>query len=448
MTMNVQSSADQFGNRTGFDDDLYDIMQPKEGRFVIVVLGFVILFFIVWASITRLDEVTRSDGRVIPSSNTQTIDSSAAGTVSELLVRVGQSVDEGQLLVRMDDTLSTSELGQLEASWYALRAQQIRLEIEFNGGAPEDFVCPEDVIELAPDTCASEHQLTEARLNALNDRQEIASQRVTQRERLLAEAEALITTYEEGVANATRQLELIRPNVRDGVLPQTDLLTAESRASEQRGQLAAARESAEGARAAIAEAEAERRGILSAFREESLTLLNEVNEQVEVIDETLRGASDRVLRTEIRSPVSGTVNSIAITTLGTYVSPGEPLLTIVPRDDALLIEARVEPSDIAFIRSGQEANVKVTAYDFTIYGGLDAVVTYVSPDSVYDAERDQTYFVVHLESEQAFLESRGEELPISPGMIAQAEIITGRKSILDYLLKPVTRAWGRALRER
>jgi adhesin transport system membrane fusion protein len=446
--MTDQALAQEPANRTGFDDDLYDIMQPKEGRVVIVVLGVAILFFLLWAGLTKLDEVTRSEGRVIPSSNTQTVDTSTAGTVSELLVRVGQSVEAGQVLVRLDDTLSSSDLGQLESQWYALRAQKVRLEIQYNGGSPEDFVCPTDVLEQAPETCANERQLTEARLTALHDRQESASQQVTQRERQLAEANARIATYEEGVSLASRQRNLIRPMVEDSVLPQTDLLEAERAFSEQRGLLVAAREAAESARAAVAEAEAELRGILSSFREESLTQLQEVNGELDVIGETLRGATDRVQRAEIRSPVSGTVNSIAITTLGTYVAPGDTLLTIVPRDDALVIEARVQPSDIAFIRRGQQASVKITAYDFAIYGGLDAEVTYVSSDSVFDPERDETYFVVHLEGDQAYLESRGEQLPISPGMVAQAEIITGRKSVLDYLLKPVTRAWGRALHER
>jgi len=143
-----------------------------------------------------------------------------------------------------------------------------------------------------------------------------------------------------------------------------------------------------------------------------------------------------------------TVNAIAVTTLGSYVNPGEEILSVVPRDDTLLIEARIRPSDIAFIRPGQEANIKVTAYDFAIYGGLDGVVTFVSSDSVYDAERDETYFLVQLETPVAYLERGGERFPISPGMVTQAEIITGRKSVMDYLLKPVTRAWSQALRER
>ena len=446
--MSEQALPQTTTNPTGFDDELYDIMQPKEGRLVIVVLGLAILFFLLWAGLTKLDEVTRAEGRVIPSSNTQTIDTSTQGTVSELLVRVGESVEAGQLLVRLDDTISSSDLGELEAQWYTLRAQRVRLNIEYNGGAAEDFVCPADVLEAAPDTCQSEHQLTEARLAAFRDREEIVTQQLTQRQAQLAEAEARIETYEEGLSLAQQQRNTIRPLVNDNVLPQTELLAAERDVSEQRGQLAAAQQALISATAAVAEAESELRGILSSFREESLTQLNEVNERIGVIGETLRGATDRVARAEIRSPVSGTVNSINITTLGTYVAPGDTLLTIVPRDDALVIEARVQPSDIAFIRQGQEGNVKITAYDFAIYGGLDAVVTYVSPDSVFDREREQTYFVVHLEASQSYLESRGEQLPISPGMVAQAEIITGRKSVLDYLLKPVTRAWGRALRER
>jgi len=446
--MSSEALTPDVPNRTAFDDELYDIMQPKEGRTVIVVLGGAILFFLLWAGITKLDEVTRADGRVIPSSNTQTIDTSTPGTVSEILVRVGETVEAGELLLRLDDVLSSSDLGQLESQWYSYRAQKVRLELEYDGGAPSDFVCPADVLENAPEACANEGQLTQARLTALQDRQESAAQQVTQRERQLGEANARIQTYEEGLSLATRQMNLIRPMVNDAVLPQTDLLEAERVVSEQRGLLAASREAAASLVAAVAQAESEYREVGSRFREESLSQLNEINQQIGVIGETLRGATDRVMRAEIRSPVSGTVNSVAITTLGTYVAPGDTLLTIVPRDDTLVIEARVQPNDIAFIRMGQPANVKVTAYDFSIYGGLDAVVTYVSPDSVYDAERDMTYFVVHLEGGQAYLESRGEQLPISPGMVAQAEIITGRKSILDYLLKPVTRAWGRALRER
>jgi len=446
--MSEQALPPSAANPTGFDDELYDIMQPKEGRVVITVLGGAILFFLLWAGFTQLDEMTRAEGRVIPSSNTQTVDTSTAGTVAEMMVRVGQTVEAGQVLVRLDDTLSSSDQGQLEARWYSLRAQKVRLEIEYNGGAPEDFVCPDDITEHAPDVCENERRLTEARLNALNDRQESANQLVSQRQGQLAEANARIDTYQEGLSLAQRQLNLVRPMANDNVLPQTDLLAAEQNVSEQRGLLAAAQQAAQSADAAVAEAQSQLRGILSSFREDSLTSLNDVNEQIGVVGETLRGATDRVQRAEIRSPVAGTVNSIAITTLGTYVAPGDTLLTIVPRDDALVIEARVRPSDIAFIRQGQPASVKITAYDFTIYGGLDAEVTYVSPDSVFDPERQETYFVVHLEADQTYLESHGEQLPISPGMVAQAEIITGRKSILDYLLKPVTRAWGRALHER
>lgn len=436
-------------DETRLDDDFFDVTQPREGRFVIIALLACLIVFVLFACTTRLDEVTRAEGRVIPSSNTQSIQSSEPGIVSEMLVRAGESVEAGQVLVRLDDTLSTSDLGQLEAQSRALRAQAVRLQIEYEGGQVEDYVCPEDVMLTNPEVCQTERNLLQARTAAQADRRIIAEQRLIQRQRDLSEANVNISTYREGVSNAQRQLNLIQPMADSGVIPQTQLIDVENTLSQQRGLLAAARQAAQRADAAVTEAEATLSEVTTGYREQVLLTLNEVNEEISVITETLRGAENRVARTEIRSPVNGTVNSISVTTLGAFVQPGEEILSVVPRDDILLVEARVRPSDIAFIRSGQPANVKITAYDATIYGGLDAEVIYVAGDSVYDRERDENYFIVQLETDQAYLESRsGDQYPITPGMITSAEIITGRKTISQYLLKPVTRAFGEALRER
>jgi len=429
-------------------DDYEDIRPPREGRMVILAVGACLLFFILWASFTRLDEVTRGPGRVIPSSSTQSVQSPDPGVVREILVRTGQAVERGEVLVRLDDTLTSADLGELEARSRALRARRARLSVIEAGGSAEDFACPDDIAATAPEVCATHRGLLGADLANIADRTAVAQQRLEQRRRALSEAQARISTYTDGLALAREQLELVRPIVESNVLPRTELLEAERAVNEQRGLRDAAREAAQGAQAAVGEAEAALREIASGFRREALTELNEVSQEIAVIQETLRGAEDRVSRTEIRSPVTGTVNAIAVTTLGSFVSPGEEILSVVPRDDTLLIEARVRPSDIAFIRPGQEANIKVTAYDFATYGGLDAVVTFVSSDSVYDAERDETYFLVQLETPVAFLERGGDAFPISPGMVTQAEIVTGRKSVMDYLLKPVTRAWSQALRER
>lgn len=429
-------------------DDYEDIRPPREGRAVILAVGACLVFFLLWASFTQLDEVTRGAGRVIPSSSTQSVQSPDPGVVREILVRTGQSVERGEVLVRMDDTLTSADLGELEARSRALRARRARLSVIEAQGSEADFVCPEDIAADTPEVCATQRALLAADLENIADRVAIAEQRLEQRRRALSEARARIATYTDGVALAREQLDLVQPMVEANVLPRTELLEAERAANEQRGLLEAAREAAQGAQAAVREAEAELREIASNFRREALIELNEVGQEIAVIQETLRGAEDRVSRTEIRSPVTGTVNAIAVTTLGSYVNPGEEILSVVPRDDTLLIEARIRPSDIAFIRPGQEANIKVTAYDFAIYGGLDGVVTFVSSDSVYDAERDETYFLVQLETPVAYLERGGERFPISPGMVTQAEIITGRKSVMDYLLKPVTRAWSQALRER
>lgn len=452
MNMQIKDEAgpdDASAEEHALDDDFFDVTQPREGRFVILALLACLVVFVLFSCTTKLDEVTRAEGRVIPSSNTQSIQSSEPGIVSEMLVRAGESVEAGQVLVRLDDTLSTSDLGQLEAQSRALQAQAARLQIEYEGGTVEEYVCPEDVMLTDPSLCRTERNLLEARVAAQADRWTIAEQRLIQRERQLSEANSNIATYREGANNAQRQLDLIRPMAETGVIPQTQLIETENALSQQRGLLAASRQAAQGAQAAVTEAEATLSEVTTGYREEVLLTLNDINEEISVINETLRGAANRVARTEIRSPVNGTVNSISVTTLGAFVQPGEEILSVVPRDDILLVEARVRPSDIAFIRAGQEANVKITAYDATIYGGLDAEVIYVAGDSVYDRERDENYFIVQLETNQAYLESRnGSQYPITPGMITSAEIITGRKTISQYLLKPVTRAFGEALRER
>ncbi len=429
-------------------DEFEDIRPPSEGRLVILAIGACFVFFLIWASMTRLDEVTRGDGRVIPSTSTQSVQSPDPGVVREIFVRAGQSVERGEVLVRLDDTLTSADLGELEAQSRALRARRARLAVIEQAGTAEDFACPEDVREIDPDICRTQLGQLEADLANSADQVAIAFERLEQRRRALAEAQTRTVTYTDGLALAREQLDLVRPIVEANVLPRTELLEAERAANEQQGLLQAARESAQAAAAAVREAEAELREIRSAIRRQALTELNEVNREIAVIQETLRGAADRVSRTEIRSPVTGTVNAVAVTTLGSYVNPGEEILSVVPRDDRLLVEARVRPSDIAFIRPGQPANIKITAYDFSIYGGLDGQVTFVASDSVYDAERDETYFIVRLETAESYLERGGEQFAISPGMVTQVEIITGRKSIMDYLLKPVTRAWSQALRER
>ena len=241
---------------------------------------------------------------------------------------------------------------------------------------------------------------------------------------------------------------MLQPLAEKSIVPQTELMTAQRELVDLQGRLAAARQSVSRTSAGVREARAQLSEANLQFRQEALNERSQVAAQIAVNEESIRGAKGRLERSEIRSPVNGIVNDVQVTTVGGFVGPGEKIMQVVPIGDNLLVEARVRPSDIAFIRVDDPANVKVTAYDFSIYGGLQGKVVQISADSIYDEVKQEAYFTVVIETERAFLESAGKELPITPGMICDVEILTGRKSILSYLLKPVMRARSEALTER
>jgi membrane fusion protein, adhesin transport system len=231
-------------------------------------------------------------------------------------------------------------------------------------------------------------------------------------------------------------------------VPQTELLTAQRELVDIRGRLDAARQGISRSAAAIREAQAQVSESQFQYRQDALNERSQINTKIAVNEQTMRGAQGRLNRAEIRSPVNGIVNDVQVTTVGGFLNAGEKIMQIVPMGDKLLIEARVAPGDIAFIKVGDRANVKVTAYDFSIYGGLSGRVAQVSADSIYDEVERQAYFTVIVETDRSYLLKAGKRLPITPGMICDVEIMTGRKSVLSYLLKPVLKAQSEALTER
>ncbi|MEH6715476.1 HlyD family type I secretion periplasmic adaptor subunit [Parasphingorhabdus flavimaris] len=406
----------------------------------ILLIGALGLFlFLVWASLAQVDEITRGQGRVIPSSKVQVVQASDPSTVSDILVRSGEQVKKGQLLARLDDTDSSSELGQIQAENRSLSARAARLGQEGRGTASD---CPPG----AP--CAEEAVLQQTRQAALRSRLSGLSAAIEQRRRDQSEAQATVSSLQSSVKLARDQVNLLQPLAAKSIIPQTELMTAQRELVDLQGRLAAARQSVGRAGAAVREAQAQLSEANLQFRQEALNERSQVAAKIAVNQESIRGAQGRLERSEIRSPVDGIVNDVQITTIGGFVGPGEKIMQVVPIGDKLLIEARVRPSDIAFIRVNDRANVKVTAYDFSIYGGLQGNVVQVSADSIYDEVKQEAYFTVIVETDQAWLQSGGKKLPITPGMICDVEILTGRKSILSYLLKPVLRARSQALTER
>lgn len=408
-------------------------------RKLILVSSVGMLTLLVWSSIAEVDEVTRGMGKVIPSSQAQLVQPAEPSVVADILVRSGELVKQGQLLVRLDDSMAASELGQLQTENERLEARAARLEGEASGSA---MGCE------AGSVCAEEQKLQRARLAATRSREAALSAAVEQRRRDLREAEETAASLQQSARLAQEQVKMLEPLAAQGIVPRTELLTAQRELVDVRGRLAAAQQAAGRASAAIREAQAATQSARLDFQEQALNERSEVTTRIAVNEESIRGASARRSRNELRSPASGIVNNLQITTRGGFVNAGETIMQIVPVGDRLLVEARVSPRDIGFVAVGDPANVKITAYDFATYGGLMGKVVEVSADSIYDEVERESYYRVLVETDRSFIVKGGQKFSIVPGMMTEVEIITGSKSILSYLLKPVARAFDTALSEK
>ncbi|QZD87273.1 HlyD family type I secretion periplasmic adaptor subunit [Qipengyuania psychrotolerans] len=412
-------------------------MSGAKRLIVTAAAGIAILF--AWAAFAQVDQITRGIGKVIPSSKAQLVQPSEAAVVSEILVRNGQSVKKGDLLVRLDDTQSSAALGELETENQRLAARAQRLGSEASGGR----------IGCEPGTaCSEEAQLAQARRATAQARENSLASAVEQRRRDLSEAQATASSLESTLRLAREQVDMLRPLAEKNIVPQTDLLQAQREVVDIQGRLAAARQAAGRSSAAIRQAQADLSQARADFRQQALAERSEITTRMAVNEESIRGASARRDRNELRAPSDGVVNDLQVTTQGGFVNAGELIMQVVPVGDKLLIEARISPADRAFVKVGDNANVKVTAYDFSIYGGLKGRVAQVSADSIFDEVEREAYYAVIIETDRAYIEKGGVQLPIVPGMICDVEILTARRSVLSYLFKPVNRAFDRALTER
>lgn len=439
------SSGKPAARRSAAGDLIRKARELRGPRRVVAVSAACLVIFISWAALARVDEVTRAQGKVIPTSKGQIIQSAEPSTVKAILVKGGQKVRKGELLVQLDDTQSSSQLGQIQAEGSALSARAARLSQESQG---ENFGCPADVQATSPQDCQNEQQLHQIRAEALNSQREAALAAVEQRRRDLAEAQATAASLRNSLALAQKQVDMLTPMAAKSIVPQTELLNAQREVSDLQGKLAAAQEQASRASAGIQEAQAQASGTVFKFRQEALDEANQLNAKLAVNKESSLGAQGKLNQSDLRSPVDGVVNDVQITTVGGFVNAGQKIMEVVPVGEKMLVEARVKPNDIAFVQVGQPALVKITAYDFSIYGGMPGRVVQVAADSIYDEQAKEAYFTVIVETDRSYIDSHGQRLPITPGMVCSADIITGHKSILDYLLKPVLKAKSEALHER
>lgn len=418
---------------------------PRTAWMLILAIVFAAGSGIAWANWAVVEEVTTGSGRVIPSTQLQVMQTLEGGIIREILMKEGDLVNQGQVLMRIDDTGFASRLGELMQRQWSLRAEIARRRAE--AGGDNEIAADEELVREAPDILRSESEVFDARRAKLNDELAILRQQLVQKRQELKELQAREQKLALSLEPLKRELELTTKLKAQRVVPEVELLRLQRQYAELSGDLAIVKASVPRAEAAITEAEARMLNGVTTFKSEARERLVAARGELAVVVESVKAARDRVVRTALRAPVRGVVNKLNVTTIGAVVQPGQQLIEIVPLDDTLLIEAQVRPQDVAFIRPDLDASVKLTAYDYSIFGSLPGKVERISADTITD-ERGESFYRVIVRTDRNYLTANDKKLPIIPGMVATVDVLTGEKTVLDYLLKPVTRVRTEALRER
>ena len=442
--MNSGQSAEQ-GEATRLED-LTTRLRPRTAASLLLwlILAFLIIA-LVWASWAEIDRSIRAPARVVPSSQLQVISNLEGGIVSEILVAPGEQVAAGEALIRLDETLAGAELGSTRSTIAAQNARLARLEAEAGGRAPS-FPAGGNAREA--EQIAIERQLYAARMADYSSMIAAANARVVQAERSVAEAQANYQARQAQRSAAQSELETIRPLVERGIEPRLSLLQLENRVAVSSSEVAAAAQAISRAQAGVAEARASLAQARQDWRSQAGSELAATQAEVSARNAALPALADRARRTVLTAPVAGRVNRVLVSTIGGSAPAGQPLVELVPSDDALVLEARVRPQDIGFVRISQPARIDITAYDSAIYGSLEGEVVTISPDAAEDERSGETYYLVTLRANrQSLTTPAGQQLPIGPGMTASVSLLGDKRSVLSYILTPITRITERAFRE-
>ena len=433
-----------------FLPDAERAFQGQVSRFAYLLTASVVAFFILflfWAGIATLDEVTRGDARVIPSQHVQVIQNLEGGILSEMLVHDGEVVNKGAVLLRIANTGAEAAYRDSRIQSLTLKAMIARLTAESDDKAP---VFPADVVTEAPQIVDRERALYDTQIAQFKTAVSVLDDQLTQRQQDITELKTRQDSVSRSLALAKKERDITAPLVAKGAAAQLDLVKIDQQVSDLEGQLAEAQVALPRAEAARDEAQRRIQEKIDGFHSDARAELNRHEAELQALAQKAFAEKDRVQRTEVRSPVRGIVKDIKVNTIGAAIQPGQDLVEIVPLDDTLLVEAKIRPSDVAFLHPGQDAVIKITAYDFAVYGGIKAKVERISADSIseHDGDRSQTFFRVMLRTDKNYLGTPQHPLPIMPGMTAQVEILTGHRTVLGYLLKPILDAKNNALTER
>jgi len=413
-----------------------------------IILWIAVSFFssaLIWAYFAPLDEITRGSGKIIPSSHVQVLQNLEGGILSNILVSEGELVEKGQPLMKLDTVRFASSFNETKLKYYELIATVARLTAEVNY---QKLIIPEEISKKFPNIASNTQRLLSSRKNELAANKRILSEQIRQKKQDLIELKSKARKISISYNLLREELKMTEPLVKEGAISRVEILRLRRTTNDLKGELTASRLAIPRIQSSLTEAKNKLSEMEIRFHTEALEELSLAKAELDRTSETVLALEDRVARTQIISPVKGTIKQLKITTIGGIVQPGMDLIEIVPLEDKLLIEAEIRPADIAFLHPGQKATIKLTAYDFSIYGGLEAELENISPDTIINEEKGESFYIIRLRTKQNYLEKNGSRLNIIAGMTADVDILTGKKTVLDYLLKPILKARGRALQER
>lgn len=422
-------------------DELISQRRTRGARTIVWTAALVVAALLTWASLAQVDEVTRGEAKVISSRQLQLVQSVDGGVVTEILVREGQVVEADQVLLKIDETRANAGARENAAQGFALEARLARLRAVAEGGS---FVPPKAEGLEEGRIVEEERRLFEQRRAELNNLLQINQQQLAQRQQELSEMRARKVAADRGLELSGQELARTKPLLGSGAVSEVDIIKLERDVSRSRGESDQTGAQILRVQASISEAQRKLQETEYTFRNDARKELADAMGRLNALNQSAVALNDKVDKSQIKSPVRGRVQRLLANTVGGVVQPGKDIVEIVPLDDKLVLEAKVNPRDIAFIHPGQAANVKFTAYDASIYGGLAATVENISPDTVVD-DKGNAFYLVRVQTAQAKL---GQAMPIIPGMTAEVDVLTGKKSVMTYLLKPVLKIHQNALSER
>ncbi len=427
-------------------DEAMPIEPAKAAQYLLYIICGLVVLTLVWASLAKLDRVTRGQGWVVTSNQLQELQYLEGGIVKEILVSSGDRVEAGEILVKLDPTQMNVAYEQGQDGYNVLAAKIARLEAE---AKLEPLSFSEGFVNAAPGAVANERQLYNARQAELSASLEIEERKLDQRKKALDDARVALETAKDAYTLAAEEHDIMRKLAAKGIEPQVELLRARQRDAAAKGEVQRAEIAVSRIELEIAEAQGEIERIRKTFSATAADELNKAKAELEELKGELPALQDKVARTDVRAPVAGVVNRVLVSTIGGVVAPGETIVELVPSEDTLLVEARIKPSDIGFLKPGQDARVSITAYDSSVYGSLDGTIENISPDAIEDEKTGERFYNITVRTAaDALASKKAGDLKILPGMAAEVAILNGKRTVLAYIVKPMSTVGEKALRDK